>query len=452
MLSSASHFVRSESGFNQRDLAELRDFLRAGRERLRKNIRLPMDEMSEVHVVLGNESADMDSVVSAILRAYHLSLSSDNIYLPYISISREELALRRDVLYLFDMLGISADDVSFMDDELSLDVINKYKQLKLHLVDHNELNPDLAHLSDTVVDIIDHHADTQRYPDLQQKIIETIGSCTTLVANELLKTRTLDELPAALAAFMLAPVLMDTDNLTSKEKTRPKDVELSQQLIAKMGDKLPPDFYKILQEKKADVSNFSNRMRLLKDFKKSKSDEVVFGMSSLGASSGFWMENEAELLPDFEKLATEKDLDFLLLLMPYHDAGKHPQRKIVVYSRSPGILTAFNTFARENEFLKTKTVLSGQSANICFYSTADFMSRKDLEPKIRDVSKNETFKLAFATIKQQEMGKVPAEPSASKKINRRISFLNEANTGSPACSSSSAAEDSPPAPKHSRMS
>lgn len=499
MLTRSELFVHSEFGFNQQDLDELRLFLSSERERLQKTIKLPIDEMPEVHVVLGNESADLDSVVSAIVRAYHLFLikENNNIYLPFINIFREELGLRRDVQYLLENLCIFADDLSFIDDQISLNFIYKLNKLNLHLVDHNELNPDQSHLSDVVIDIIDHHADAQRYPYLQEKIINVVGSCTTLVVNEFLKTQPVEEMPKAFAGLLLAPILMDTDNLLSKEKTTSEDLELKEILAARVGNKLPSNFYDKMRTKKEDIAGLTNKLRLLKDFKKFRSDEVVYGMSTLGSSMGFWFEHEAGLLQDFEEVTIKRELDFLVILMPYYNEGRHPQRKIVIYSKSPEILAAIDGFTREDEFLQKKVILEKESTNTCFYTSQDFMSRKELQPRINDISKNKMFMTCYWQVKQQELNivddlldtrtksssslranslfpgssnvvieeeaiSVPTEPGSLKRTSRDFAFLSGANIDLSPCSSSSCLDDNsademhrslhglPPVPKQSR--
>lgn len=40
---------------------------------------------------------------------------------------------------------------------------------------------------DKVVSVIDHHADRGAYPDAHPRVIETSGSCSTLVAREMLQ-------------------------------------------------------------------------------------------------------------------------------------------------------------------------------------------------------------------------------------------------------------------------
>jgi exopolyphosphatase len=425
MLSRSEIIAPSKFDFKEQDLAGLHHFLRSERERLRAAITLPIDDIPEVHIVLGNESADLDSVISAIVRAYHLFLIKDNnsIYLPFINIFREELELRKDVQYVLEGFGISADDLSFIDGPISLDSIHILDKLKLHLVDHNELNPDQAHLSDAVVDIIDHHADAQQYPPLQQKIIDTVGSCTTLVANEFIKLQSIEKMPKAFAGLLLAPVLMDTDNLQSVEKTKPADVQLKELLVTRAGNALPADFYDNMRAKKEDTSGLTTKLCLFKDFKKFRSGDVVYGMSSLGSSKGFWIENQADLLHDFEELTTKRGLDFLVLLMPYYNEGRHPQRKIVVYSISPEILAAFDAFVRVDEFLHKKMILENSSTNIYFYSSHVFFSRKDVQPRINDISKNESFMATYGQAKQlhlkrsHELYDIERNPPSPLRVN-----------------------------------
>jgi exopolyphosphatase len=307
----------SEFSFDEHDLDELRGFLYKQREQLQNRMHLSPQTKPDVHIVLGNESADMDSIISSIVRAYQLFLVGENdaLYLPYINIPREELSLRKDVQYLFEGLGISAENLSFIDDPISLALLNQANLLKLHLVDHNELNPDQSYLVNTVVDIIDHHADAKiNYPALKQKTIKVIGSCTCLVANEMLKVLPIEKMPKALAGLILAPILIDTSNLKSKEKTTSEDIRINNILEERIGDKMPSNYYETLRLKKEDTSGLSHKLLLLKDFKKFNAGEVTYGMSTLVSSKGFSFENLDELLPDFEAISEKKRLGSISLV------------------------------------------------------------------------------------------------------------------------------------------
>lgn len=68
--------------------------------------------------MLGNESCDLDSAVSALVFAYFLKehdykLKSDSIVIPILNINSDELALRTELCYAFKEVGINNDYLVF---------------------------------------------------------------------------------------------------------------------------------------------------------------------------------------------------------------------------------------------------------------------------------------------------------------------------------------------------
>ena len=64
-----------------------------------------------VTVVLGNESADMDSIVAARVWARHLGEA-----IPVINCDRDDYPLRRDVVQVFERAGINPFELIFRDE------------------------------------------------------------------------------------------------------------------------------------------------------------------------------------------------------------------------------------------------------------------------------------------------------------------------------------------------
>ena len=179
-----------------------------------------------LHFVLGNEAGDADSIISALCYAYVLysqrqtnSLYFGNnnddddeewsttltgtendvavIVVPIVSIPRSEIKLRPDVVRLLDLAGIDIRDLICIDDEFIISTLllatrassstsstttsaatseeaatsspiiprSKKQQVCLILVDHNRLRSSLSHLSNNVIEIMDHHEDELCYFD-----------------------------------------------------------------------------------------------------------------------------------------------------------------------------------------------------------------------------------------------------------------------------------------------
>lgn len=96
------------------------------------------------------------------------------------------------------------------------------------LLDHNNLLSDLgAKFGKNVIGILDHHADEELHKDADPRVIEPVGSCTTLVIEyykDFFSTETADREEAKsisdISGLALAPILVDTANLTSKAVKR----------------------------------------------------------------------------------------------------------------------------------------------------------------------------------------------------------------------------------------
>lgn len=162
-----------------------------------------------IDVVAGNESADLDSIVCALVYAYLLQQQDPRaIVLPYINLRSEDVSLRSETLYLMGRLHIPLEGVALQD---TLDVASLHAagRLRLHLVDHNEPTQALAAVADSVVEVIDHHvvSPTARLP--ARSVIEMVGSCSTLVTLEVLRVRPV-LLTREIATLLLAAILVGT--------------------------------------------------------------------------------------------------------------------------------------------------------------------------------------------------------------------------------------------------
>lgn len=176
-----------------------------------------------IYYVFGNESADLDSIVSAIsysfLRESMLrqmihyfnaesgklnNLSQDRSlfitnysfptpsFIPVISINRKDLLLRGEVIYTFSTylkeLNLSCDLKPTLDDfinnylvfldDLPQDLLDNNENLnadpwfRLILCDHNRLSIKFSNYQNLVVSIIDHHLDDKLNMDLPEDKIE----------------------------------------------------------------------------------------------------------------------------------------------------------------------------------------------------------------------------------------------------------------------------------------
>ena len=86
----------------------------------------------------GNESRDLDSMVSALCHAHYLQVTSgDNVVsLPLFMCRRAELDLRPEAVDVLGQVGVQSDWLIFSDD-LTRDQMTSSDVLRITLVDHN---------------------------------------------------------------------------------------------------------------------------------------------------------------------------------------------------------------------------------------------------------------------------------------------------------------------------
>lgn len=161
----------SSSSASGLDVDALNAFLRAS-----KSAAVSSEHSApELVLVIGNEAADLDSMVCAL--SYALAVSAEMrkkgsntepavavTVVPIISVPREDFALRTDAVWLFSHLGVDLDALVFSDDldPLALDVAGRLSELIL--VDHNVPATPFRSLIPKVTRVVDHHEDESKYP------------------------------------------------------------------------------------------------------------------------------------------------------------------------------------------------------------------------------------------------------------------------------------------------
>ena len=97
-------------------------------------------------------------------------------------------------------------------DSFDLDLLARSGRHDLTLVDHNHLAQHQSSLAESVRMIIDHHKDDHLFDHLQKedRIIEAVGSASTLIARRAMH---LDSLDKDLARLLLPAILVDTLNM-----------------------------------------------------------------------------------------------------------------------------------------------------------------------------------------------------------------------------------------------
>ena len=231
--------------------------------------------------VLGNESCDLDSVMSALAFAYlnfsnsslpsqnqKTSLPISNYYIPLLNVSRQDFASRFDSQYLLKKWGVFPEELIYFEELLSyqkitvsqtqkvdgahtpasllyqnewnnekvsqnLDVLDQKKYFSnqklmdpaqnfdIFLVDHNILALSQNSLKSYIREIIDHHedkVDSWLEPGQQvRKSIRLAGSCCVLVAERILKEAR-EILDEELVFGLYLTIIVDSYNFDTKFK------------------------------------------------------------------------------------------------------------------------------------------------------------------------------------------------------------------------------------------
>lgn len=177
---------------------------------------------TSTHVVVGNESCDLDSVASTLALAHYRSTvaSTEQISLPFLNCPREDLSLRQDIVWLLNHLQVDSSQLLFLSEV----TLSQLPNLHVTLVDHNV--PDEL-LRPYVDEVIDHHIDANTI--YCTRTIEPVGSCSTLVAEKLFDSQDYS-IPSDVATFLLAAILIDTGILKIDGRVTDKDKEMAKKL------------------------------------------------------------------------------------------------------------------------------------------------------------------------------------------------------------------------------
>lgn len=221
-----------------------------------------------VCIVLGNESCDLDSAVSAITLAYFYQRNESSKscnFLPILNIPKKDYPLKTEVQYMFQKYDITDEFLTFKD-ELTDDFLNKNQFL---LVDHH-----VSPWSSRCIAIYDHRPKdvTAVFPENCDVHLNLVGSCATLIAELFLHTKMSSEEEKDILNLLRSTIVLDTVNFSeSAARATPKDVEICLALEDKLKkfDILPnrKELFESLVKARADISSLTASQLLRKDLK-----------------------------------------------------------------------------------------------------------------------------------------------------------------------------------------
>ncbi|KAN0061557.1 hypothetical protein ACQY0O_006404 [Thecaphora frezii] len=235
-------------------------------------------------VVMGNEGGDLDSMAAALTWAYHLSHISlqqgkQRKAVALLQTPLDALDLRPENKLALDNSKMSSGHRDLLTiDELPEEPSRLAPKLEgIVLVDHAV--PLRVWEGARLLSIFDHHIDRGAGPDAKPRIFETVASCTTIVARQMLDE--LEALPSPpgeyhmpheLLELMLDAIAIDSDGLNPKKSTA-ADWETSERILRRSNwhkeslEEVMDRLDSVLGKAKKDLSHLDVRDLLRRDWK-----------------------------------------------------------------------------------------------------------------------------------------------------------------------------------------
>ncbi|GAB7364199.1 hypothetical protein MBLNU230_g4750t1 [Neophaeotheca triangularis] len=400
----------------------------------KKQLRSALHNQTPASLVVGNESADLDSITSALLYGYIQSSSlhrhgKNAFVIPITNIPAADLALRPELAALLKHAYIEPGELITLDD------LDQDKLLPENstwtLVDHNAFQGALgARYSTRVEACIDHHADESKVPaSASPRLITTAGSCSSLVANHVRETweslnssstaiwaahgqndRLVDDVAytstwdAQAAKLALGSILIDTANLKDENKTTDHDRKAVRYLEAKiftsgkLGATFDRDaFFAEINEAKGNMDGLSLEDVLRKDYKLWTEGDQSVGVASVVKPMKWLVAKSDSFLGALQDFQKKRDLTFFAIMTAFTDETAGFAREILLLAadndRGRTAVKAFETkFGKELQLVEKDIGVSPASASgadgssllRCWDQNNLAASRKQVGPMLRE--------------------------------------------------------------------
>ncbi|KAM0346716.1 hypothetical protein ACHAPU_005431 [Fusarium lateritium] len=355
--------------------------------------------------VVGNESADLDSLCSALVYAYMRTHTPPHtLHIPLSNLPRDDLALRTEMSAVLKHAGLTLKDLLTLSELPDL----KPEETSWLLVDHNSLTGPLKTFSDRVTGCVDHHADENVIgKDANPRVVEPCGSCMSLVVDETRKiweeisNQEAEGSDAAsenekLIKLALAPIISDTINLTAKSKVREQDLKAVSFLEERVKDKSfsRTSYFDEISAVKEDISDLSFRDIFRKDYKEWDGSGLKLGISCVVQDFDylFAKAGAAEpLISAFEDWAKERNLDVASIMTTSHPNGEF-QRHLLVWGITREGREAADRFVKAGDQLQLETWRGGElddheHKRFAWRQKDLASSRKQVAPLLREALK-----------------------------------------------------------------
>ncbi|KAI8364566.1 hypothetical protein BD560DRAFT_483839 [Blakeslea trispora] len=342
-------------------------------------------------IVTGNDSADLDSIISSLLFAF-LSHQDDNetLYIPLVKVPRADLALRPELKYVFEQASIDEQCLVCLDD-VDLDRLAQ-ETTKIVLIDHNHLtipfNTPLWH--DRVVGVLDHHVDEKMYLDAPLRVIEMVGSCVTLVLKQFPQDHWIHH--PSLIQLALAPLLIDTVQLKWElGRTTQADIDLFELIQCNVNTLDFEKYFKAIERVKAQVDTMSSYDILRRDYKEFEVKGHRIGTSAVTWYFEAWADREGSSKA-IEKAAIQFAEERGLAMEVIFTAFDHDKEGAGDYRRQLAVMClntkmeAVKEALEQTETVQLTCVDHLKTERLTFYQQGNVkMSRKQVWPLVREL-------------------------------------------------------------------
>ena len=384
----------------------------------------------EIIFILGNNTCDLDSALSAYILSIgenincgtialskkgkpSLNEKATKLYIPVLNIQRGTLPYRIDVKYIFNKFNIDENDFWYISDSI-FDIHNlfKYKNCEnkniktnLILVDHTILIDEEKYLADYVIDIYDHHLLTNYsslYKNLQKMNIRyPVGSCSTLILNDFFCMNKEQDFPINIISPLLAvsAILIDTKKFND-EFYRNRWIDLDK--------KVYKHIKKIIKEEYKGIK-MKEYFKEIKDIKHDIQKNLDLGVEPLlikdqktynwDNKKAIWSSFPVSYNDIIKKYGNDELFDNIL---KYYSGKSEEEQKNIFYitnsnlNKKQKLFTLYNPiklpFNKEEILKEIKNFNNDENINveieqtkgeICLITLPDTFSRKSFEPILK---------------------------------------------------------------------
>lgn len=329
------------------------------------------------------------------------------LHIPLCNLAREDLKLRTELSPVLRYAGLEYSDLLTLSEVPHLtsdEAVSPEDQAEWLLVDHNALTGPLAKFQDRVIGCIDHHIDEHTVPkDAEPRVVEHAGSCATLIIDhyrnaweEMRKGAESKSENAKLAKIALAPILIDSTNLTSKEKMSEKDPIIAKLLEEVIDDKHfdATAYYEEIDTVKHDITGLTIPELLRKDYKEWKEGDIQLGISCIVQGLDYLVEKSGStdaLYKDLADWAAKRSLDVVSIMTTSTPNGVF-QRDLLVWGVTPngqtGLAKFVNMFTDNLQLVPWDNgSLDKPGVSLAWNQQNLKASRKQVGPALRDALK-----------------------------------------------------------------